>query len=136
MKSFHSGVIFPQSPKLGVGKTGTSLRAGYRSRDQRYYCNCLLHVVVQGPGSFRGLVNFLVRRNLRLRSYGASKLPQFSDFGLFSPYKTPKNVPSGDQPTAKGLHRRMILIFPYGSRRSKGVPFGSEVFLRLLVGEL
>ena len=39
------------------------------------------------------------------------KIAQFSDFGLFSPYKTPKNVPSGDQPTAQGLHRRMIPIF-------------------------
>ena len=39
------------------------------------------------------------------------KISQFSDFGLFSPYKTLKNVPSGDQPTAQGLHRRMIPIF-------------------------
>jgi len=30
----------------------------------------------------------------------------------------------------------MIPIFPRGSRRSKGVPSGSRVFLRLLVGEL
>ena len=30
----------------------------------------------------------------------------------------------------------MIVIFPCGSRRSKGVPSGSAVFLRLLVGEL
>jgi len=30
----------------------------------------------------------------------------------------------------------MIMIFPRGSRRSKGVPLGSAVFLRLLVGEL
>jgi len=29
----------------------------------------------------------------------------------------------------------MITIFPCGSRRSKGVPFGHGVFLRLLVGE-
>ena len=31
--SFHSGVICPQNSKLGGGQTGTSLRAGYRSRD-------------------------------------------------------------------------------------------------------
>jgi len=43
------------------------------------------------------------------------------------------NVPSGDQPTAQGLHRRMILIFPCDSRRSKWVPSGTEDFLRLLV---
>jgi len=44
-----------------VGQTGTSLRAGYRSRDalQRY---CLLHVLDQGPGSFADPVNFSVRR--------------------------------------------------------------------------
>jgi len=64
------------------------------------------------------------------------KVAQFSDFSLFSPYKTPKNVLSGDQPTAQGLHRRMLPIFPCGRRRSKGVHSGSGVFLRLLVGEL
>ena len=37
---------------------------------------------------------------------------------------------------AQGLHRWMITIFPCGSRRSKGVPSGRDVFLRLLVGEL
>jgi len=30
----------------------------------------------------------------------------------------------------------MITIFPCGNRRSKGVLSGSEVFLRLLIGEL
>jgi len=34
------------------------------------------------------------------------------------------------------LHRRLISIFPRDSGRSKGVPSGSGVFLRLLVGEL
>ena len=34
------------------------------------------------------------------------------------------------------LHRRMIPIFSCGSQRSKGVPSGSGVFLRLPVGEL
>ena len=48
---------------------------------------CLLHVVVQTPVSFRGRSTFLY--DVRLRSYGASKLPNFSDFGLFSPYKIP-----------------------------------------------
>ena len=35
----------------------------------------LLHVVVQGPGNFRGPLTFLC--DLRLRSYGASNLPNF-----------------------------------------------------------
>jgi len=49
---------------------------------------CLLHVVVQGPASFRGRSTFFVRRTVaELRGV---KVAQFSDFGLFSPSKTPK----------------------------------------------
>jgi len=79
-------------------------------------------------------VNFSVQRMVaELRGI---KVAKFSDFGLFSPYKTPQNIPSSDQPTAQGLHHRMIMIFPCGSWRSKGVPSSTGVFLRLLVGEL
>ena len=46
------------------------------------------------------------------------------------------NVPSGDQPTAQGLYRRLIPIFPCERRRSKGVPSSTGDFLRLLVEEL
>ena len=46
------------------------------------------------------------------------------------------NVPSGDQPTAQGLHRRMIPIFPCDSQRSQGVSSGTKDFLRLLVEDL
>jgi len=81
---------------------------------------CLLHVIVQWPGSFQGRSTFLY--DVRLQSYGASKLPNFRILAYF--------------PTAQGLHRRMIPIFPCGSLRSKGVPSSSVVFLRLLVGEL
>ena len=38
--------------------------------------------------------------------------------------------------TAQELHNRMITISPCDSRRSKGIPSGSGVFLRLLVGVL
>ena len=93
----------------------------------------LLHVVVPGPGSFSDMVIFSLRRTVaELRSV---KVSQFLDFGLFSLYKT-QNVPSGDQLTAQGLHRRMIPIFPCDSRRSIGVPYWTGDFLRLLVGEL
>ena len=45
-------------------------------------------LVVQGSVSFRGPVNFSLRRTVaELRSV---KVAQFSDFGLFSPYKTLK----------------------------------------------
>jgi len=90
-----------------------------QSRQQATGCTteryCLLHVVVQGPGNFQDQVNFSVQSTVAdLRGV---KVAQFSDFG-------------------QGLHPRMITIFPRGSRRSKEVPSGSGVFLRLLVGEL
>ena len=45
-------------------------------------------VAVQGPVGFQGLVNSFVRRTVaELRGV---KVAQFSDFGLFSPYKTRK----------------------------------------------
>jgi len=56
-----------------------------RCTAERY---CLLYIVVQGPRSFPGLVNFSLRYTLaELRGV---KFAQFSDFGSFSPYKTPK----------------------------------------------
>jgi len=56
-----------------------------RCTAERY---CLLLVVVQGPVSFQGLVNFSLQRMVvELRGV---KIAQFSDFGLFSLYKTPK----------------------------------------------
>jgi len=82
------------SPDAGTGKSekrseiwSRSNRHITQSRLQVTGCTaeryCLLHVVVQGPGSFRGRLAFLY--DVRLRSYGASKLPaQFSDFGRFS----------------------------------------------------
>ena len=98
---FILGVICPQNLTLKLGQTGTSLRAVYRSRDALQYC--LLHVVVQKPGSFRGRSPFLY--DVRLRSYGTSICPIFGFWPIFS-IQNP-----GDQPTAQGLHRRMIPIF-------------------------
>jgi len=78
-------------------------------------------------------VNFSLRRTVA--ELQGVKVAKFSDLGLFSHTK-PLNVPSGDQTTAQGLHRRMIPIFPRGSRRSKRVHSGSRDFLRLLLEEL
>ena len=83
--------------------------------------------------SFRDRSTFLY--DVRLRSYGASKLPNFRNLAYF-PHTKPLNVPSGDQPTAQGLHRRMIPIFPCDSQRSQGVSSGTKDFLRLLVEDL
>jgi len=90
-------------------------------------------VAVQWSGSFQGRSTFLY--DVRLRSYGASKLPNFRILAYF-PHTKPLNVLSGDQPAAQRLHRRMITICSCDSRRSKGVPPSRAVFLRLLVGEL
>ena len=80
-KNFTLGVICPQNLKSKVSQMGTSLRDSYRSQDalhsaQGYW---LLHVVVQGPGSFQDLVNFSLRRTFaELRGVkGAPKLAQF-----------------------------------------------------------
>ena len=63
------------------------------------------------------------------------KNAQFSDFGLFSQHKTPKKYLPVIRLQPRG-YRRMITIFLCGSRGSKGVPVGSGVFLRHLVGQL
>jgi len=94
---------------------------------------CLFHVVVQGPRSFRYRSTFLY--DVTLLSTGHQSCPIFGFWPIFLIQNAYK-VPSGDQPTAQGLHRRIIPIFPCDSRRSKGAPSGSGVFLRLLVGEL
>jgi len=85
--------------------------------------------------AFPRLVNFFLWRTVaELRGI---KSAQFSDFGLFSPYKTSKTyLPVTSLHPLQGLHRRMILIFQCGSRTSKGMLSGSGVFLRLLVEEL
>jgi len=46
---------------------------------------CLLHVVVQGPGSFANTVDFSVRRRPTVAELRGVNVAQFSDFGLFSP---------------------------------------------------
>ena len=93
----------------------------------------LLHVVVEGPVSFE--IGQLFSTTYGCGATGRQSGPIFG-FGPIFPLQNPYNVPCGDQATAQGLLRRMIPIFPHGSRISKGVPFGTEYFLRLQVGEL
>jgi len=96
---------------------------------------CLLCIVVQGPESFRCRSTFLY--DVRLRSYGASKLPKFWILAYFSYIKRLKSTFRWPA-YSPGVTSQNDSIFPCDSRRSKGkgVPFGSGVFLRLLVGEL
>jgi len=82
------------SPDAGIGKSmicrSPSNRHLTQSMLQVTWCTaeryCLLRVLVQGPGSFAYLVDFLY--DARLRSYGASKLPNFRILAYFPPYKT------------------------------------------------
>jgi len=52
---------------------------------------CLFHVVVQGPGSLRYRSTFLY--DVRLRSYGASNLPNFRILTYFPHTKPLQNSP-------------------------------------------
>ena len=94
---------------------------------------CLFHVIVQGSESFQDRLTFLC--DVWLGSYGASKLPNFRILAYF-PHTKPLKRTFRWPAAAQGLHSRMIPIFPCDSRRSRGVPCGTCVFLRLLLGEL
>jgi len=83
MKSFHSGVICPQNPKLWGGQTGTSLRAGYKSRDTLQRDTVFIPRCSPRAREFAISVNFSVRRTVaELRG-----LPIFGFWPIF-PYKT------------------------------------------------
>jgi len=120
---------FAPKPQTLRGQTGTSLQLKGCTAE-RY---CLFHVVFQGTGSLWGGQLFCTTYCCQATG---RQFAQFSDFGLFSPYKTPKTYFPVTNLQLRGLHRRMIPIFPCGSRRSKWVPSGSGVSLQLLVGEL
>jgi len=148
------GTIGPLWAKRGLGRVPRSasffvvihatfwqLRNGRFSPNLVSRCTaeryCLLHVVVQGPGSFRDRNNFsFYLYDVRLRSYGASKLPNFRIlvyFPIFSIKHTFQWPPYSPGVTSQNDYD----FSTWYSRRSKGVPLtGSGVFLQLLVGEL
>jgi len=78
------GSFAPKTPNFeGSNRYLTQSRLQVKGYTAEIYC--LFHVVVQGPESLRYPVNFSVGRTVaELRGFG------FSDFGLFSPYKTRK----------------------------------------------
>jgi len=80
-ENFHVRGHLPPKSEIESGSdrylTQSRLQVtGYTAK--RY---CLLHVVVRGTGSFRGQSTFLY--DLRLRSYEASKLPNFRILAYF-----------------------------------------------------
>ena len=80
-KIFTLGVICPQNLKSKIGQN----RHLTQSRLQVMGCTaeryCLLHVYSPRPGSFRDRSSFL--HDVRLRSYRASKLPNFRILSYF-----------------------------------------------------
>jgi len=79
----------------GTGKSKIESRSNRhltQSRLQVTGCTveryCLLHVVLQGPRSFSCRLNFL--HDIRLRSYGASNLPNFRILAYFPISNTPE----------------------------------------------
>jgi len=117
-ENFNVGIIYPWNLKSKIRQTGTSLKAGYRSRDAMQR-DIVIHVVVQGPGSFRDQSTFCMTSCCG--ATGRQICPIFTFWPIF-PIQNAINVPSGDQPTAQGLHYKMITISPCGCLRSKGVP--------------
>jgi len=90
----------PPKPKLGGGHTCTSLRASYRSsvalqRDTVYSISYPRAREFPRSGQ-------LFYATCGCRATGRQNCPIFRIFGIFSPYKTPTKVPSGDQPTGQG----------------------------------
>ena len=99
-KIFTLGVICPQNLTSKLGQTGTSLRAGY--------------VVVKSQRVSEIWSTFSY--DVRLRSYGAAKFPNFRILAYFTYKKTLKTYLP-----VTSLQRRTITIFPCDSRRFRWV---------------
>ena len=98
------GHLPPKPKTCGSNRYLTQSRLQVKGCTAELYC--LLHVSPRAREFPRSL-------QLVCTTYGCGAMghqsAQFSSFGLFSPYKTPKT--SGDQPAVQGLQRRMIPIF-------------------------
>jgi len=99
----------PPKPKLGGGHTCTSLRASYRSsvalqRDTVYSISYPRAREFPRSGQ-------LFYATCGCRATGRQNCPIFRIFGIFSPYKTPTKVPSGDQPTGQGYISEWLWFF-------------------------
>jgi len=129
MKSFHSGVVCLQNPKLwGVKQIPQSEQA----IGQEIHCRDILFIPRCSPRAreFAISVNFSVRRTVaELRGF---KVAQFSDFGRFSPHKTRKTYLPMKSLQPMGYIAEWLRFFHVVVEGPKEC----GVFLRLLVGEL
>jgi len=128
-KMFNLGVICPQNLKSKIGQTGTSLRAGHVM-----HCREILFTPHCSPSTreFPSLDKQLFCKTYGCGATGHQSFQIFRFWPIF-PYTKPLKRTFR---TAQKLHRRILLSFPCGRRRSKGVPSCSGVFLRLLLKEL
>jgi len=78
------------------------------------------HVVAQGPGSFRDRSTFFVRRRPTVAELRGVKIAQFSDFGIFSPYKTPKTYLPVTRSQPRGYIAEWLRFFHVVVEGSKG----------------
>jgi len=92
-KIFTLGVICPQNLKSKIGQTVKQApQLEQATGHMMHYRDILFtprHVVAKGQGVSEVRSTFLYNMRLRSQSCGV-KVAQFSDFDLFSPYKTPK----------------------------------------------
>jgi len=112
-ENFHFKGHFPPKSEIET----RSNRHLTQSSLQVTGCTAERILLVQGPGTFRDMNNFSLRRTVA--ELWSIKVAQFSDFGLFSHIKPPKSTFRWPA-VAQWLHRRMITIFPCGNRRSRG----------------
>jgi len=107
------------------------LKSEIESRSNRHFTQSRLHVTRR---SFRDRSTFLY--DVRLRSYGASKLPNFRILA-YLPNTKPLKRTFRRPAYSPGVTSQNDSDFSmWYSRKSERVPSGSAVFLRLLVGEL
>jgi len=94
-----------------------------QSRPQVTGCNaeiyCLLHVVVQGPGSFRDWSAFLY--DIRLRRYGASNLTIFRILAYFPPFKIRKTYLPVTSLQPRGYIAECFRFLPRDAMHKRGL---------------
>ena len=129
------GSFAPKTPNLeGVKQVPHSEQA----TGHGMHCREILFTPHCSPRAreFPRSVIFFVGLRRTIAELRGITVAQFSEFGIFSSYKTPiKYLPvTSLQP--RGYIAEWFRFFLCDSRRSKGVSAGREVFIRLLVGEL
>jgi len=129
-ENFHFRGHLPQNLKSKAGLTGTHSE---QATGHRMHCREILFIPLCSPSAreFPRSGQLFVR--CTVAELLGVKVAQFWDFGLFSRTKRVK-ITFRWSAYSQGITSQNDFHFQCGSRRFKGVPSGSGVFLRLLVG--